>query len=302
MRVIRISDWRVAQIVGVLVLIQLLISVLGSTVTELRGDVVIIDAYRLSKNYPACFSTEAASTTLLIIEGVFVLFLLVVGGVLAFRVRRIPYDMYDESKVIFFTIYNVAFFAIVAIVLEFAIGSINDSNVRNIVFIIRSACTLLGTGISVLTFMISKMTMLKSTEKDSSNVTTALTRTTNNKSGGYASSVLKSTHSSSIGSADLTKVKYDAQRAKYKAKIELLHALLKEHNIAVPGEESSTSSSSDDDGTSTSSTDTSSTKKKKKDKKSDDVKIAVEADGANEVAEEDGDEEAEEADEEESSN
>jgi hypothetical protein len=99
MKVIAISDFRIAQLVLMMFLVQAVISVLGSTITDLRGDVVIVDQYRLARNYPACFSTAAPATTLLIIQGVYVLLMLAAGGALAWRVRRIPYDLYDESKV-----------------------------------------------------------------------------------------------------------------------------------------------------------------------------------------------------------
>jgi hypothetical protein len=98
-KIISISDFRIAQLVIIMFLIQAVISILGSTITDLRAEIVVVDPYRLSQNYPACFSNATPATVLLIIECIYVLIMLVAGGAVAWRVRRIPYNLYDESKV-----------------------------------------------------------------------------------------------------------------------------------------------------------------------------------------------------------
>jgi hypothetical protein len=66
--------------------------------------------------------------------------LLVWGTYLAYKIRKVPISIYDESKVIAFSIYNTCFFGIIVIVIQLAIGNSN----RYLTFMITAVCCFLG--------------------------------------------------------------------------------------------------------------------------------------------------------------
>jgi gamma-aminobutyric acid type B receptor len=138
-KMIKIKNWHVALYVSLIVIGQIIISIFMVSITPIKSILHTIDPYRPSLSYNVCtFSATAkAFMGINIVSGVA---LLAWGTYLIYHIRKIPFAMYDESKVIGFSIYNTTFFAIIILVIQLAIGNKN----RDLTFMITAACCFLG--------------------------------------------------------------------------------------------------------------------------------------------------------------
>lgn len=134
-----IRNIQVALITLIIVVGQAVLSILMITVTKLDSTVKIVDPYRVSRNYYVCTFSTALKILLGLNVG-YAFLLLVWGSYLAYRIRKVPISIYDESKVIAFSIYNTCFFGIIVIVIQLAVG--NSS--RYLTFMITAVCCFLG--------------------------------------------------------------------------------------------------------------------------------------------------------------
>jgi cell division protein FtsB len=137
--IIVIRNVQVALITLAIVVGQAILSILMITVTKLNSKIHIVDVDRISHNYYVC----TFSTALKILFGLnvgYAFVLLIWGSYLAYRIRKVPISIYDESKVIAFSIYNTAFFGVIVIVVQLAIGNGN----RYVTFMITAVCCFLG--------------------------------------------------------------------------------------------------------------------------------------------------------------
>lgn len=149
--VIRISDLQVAFVILLILVGQVILSILSTTVTRLTSTLRVVDEHRPSLNYYTCTS----SSSLQIIFGInvaYVVALLGWGTYLAYHIRLIPYSLYDESKTIIFSIYNAAVFCAVAIVIQQAVGNSH----RDLTFMVTAVCSFLGVMITTCTLFIPK--------------------------------------------------------------------------------------------------------------------------------------------------
>jgi hypothetical protein len=138
-KIMRISNIQVALVILIIVVIQSILSVLMVTVTNLKAQIHLVDPDRVSRNYWVCYWP----TSLKILFGINVAYavaLLTWGSYLAYRIRKVPISIYDESKVIAFSIYNTAFFGAIVIVIQLSVA--NSS--RQVTFIITAVCCFLG--------------------------------------------------------------------------------------------------------------------------------------------------------------
>lgn len=150
-KVIKISNGQVALIVVAIAIVQCILSVLMTTVTGIESTIHVVDQYRVSNNFWVC----SFSKTLKVLFGINVAYgglLLLWGTYLAFRIRKVPISAYDESKIIGFSIYNSAFFGVIVIVIQLAVGNSN----RDVTFIITAVCCFLGAVITTSTLFASK--------------------------------------------------------------------------------------------------------------------------------------------------
>jgi hypothetical protein len=137
-KVFRISDAMVAGLLGLFVLPDIPLLLAWTFTGNVKATLVVVDQYRPIKNYVDCSSNGTTAPALLwTVFGWHVrsdflghairqfgltfscsqMLLFIVGSGLAWKVRRIPMKMYDESKAIAFSIYNVGFFGIILAVL-----------------------------------------------------------------------------------------------------------------------------------------------------------------------------------------
>jgi len=151
MKTIRVSNFQVFTIISVLVGIQIILSIFMVSATQSEANVYMVDPYRLTLNYWQC----SFPRTLKILFGISAGYagcLLIWGTWLAWHVRNVPISAYDESKVIIFSIYNTAFFAIIAIAIQLGVGGTN----RDLTFMITALCCFLGAIITISALFVPK--------------------------------------------------------------------------------------------------------------------------------------------------
>lgn len=120
MTVFKISDLTVFGIVAALMVPDIILMIVYQVVANPRLELIVVDPYRPSLNYYNCVSNSSGATILWVIFGLHMA-TFVVGAYLAWQVRLIPFKIYDESKSIAFSIYNVGFFGIIlAVILNVA--------------------------------------------------------------------------------------------------------------------------------------------------------------------------------------
>lgn len=139
LKTIIIRDWKVAIIVLMFMLGQTSISVFMTALTPIQSVVHVVDPYRPSLNYKAC-TFPATTKAFMYVNVVAAVALLGWGSYLIFHIRKIPFAIYDESKVIGFSIYNSFFFSLIILMVKLTI----DNKYRNLTFMIMTACTFLA--------------------------------------------------------------------------------------------------------------------------------------------------------------
>lgn len=148
-----IPNSQVALVIAIIMAIQIVLSILMTSVAPLNPKINIVDPFKVSLNSYVCpFPT--ATVVLFIINCAYAVGLFVWGSWLAWRIRTIPYSVYDESKVIAFSFYNTAFFAVLAIVIRLAVG-VTESNTQ-LIFMFTAVCSFLGAIITTSTLFIAK--------------------------------------------------------------------------------------------------------------------------------------------------
>jgi len=157
-----IRNLRVALYILAIVGVQAVISVLMVAVTKLGEAIHVVDPYRVSYNYKVCTFTVALKV-LFAINVVYAFLLLVWGSYLAYRIRKVPISMYDESKVIAFSIYNTAFFGIIVICIQLAVGNSN----RHLTFMVTAVCCFLGAFITVTCLFVAKVWAIRRPQRSS---------------------------------------------------------------------------------------------------------------------------------------
>jgi len=135
--------------------------VLYSSISNTHPYVVVVSPYTITQNYKLC-STGTAHYVLLAILGFYKLVIIVIGCYLTIKIRNVPYKVYNESKVIIFSMYNLVFFAALLLVIQLIHISENDQ------FIVSSVLIILGIGITVATLFTQKVYLYRRNEQLSS--------------------------------------------------------------------------------------------------------------------------------------
>jgi ABC-type branched-subunit amino acid transport system substrate-binding protein len=152
LQIFKITDTQLVLIILGLLVGNIIICAVQVGVIDMTPIRVIVDAYRPVNDYEECPTSNnvGIAGALIAYNGV-----LGIGGlIIAWKIRKLRYSLYNESKIIAFSMYNAAFFAILISVLQFT-----KATDRELLYALRSAGIMLGTCISVLTLFISKLTM-----------------------------------------------------------------------------------------------------------------------------------------------
>jgi len=106
--------------------------------------------YKVCDSRPGPWKTIAVSA-LCVYQGALILAAFCLG----YKLRKVPLRVFDESKIIGFSMYNVGFFAIILLILELVLGNTE----REILFVARSFLVMAAALITVGTLMSHKLYM-----------------------------------------------------------------------------------------------------------------------------------------------
>src|SRR5690606_35300058 len=81
---------------------------------------------------------------------------LLAGAVLAFKIRNVNFLLYNESKFIIFSVYNVTFMMAIIVLLQGAFLG-DDEGTREMVFVTRSVFVLLSSLVPVCVLFLPKL-------------------------------------------------------------------------------------------------------------------------------------------------
>lgn len=160
LQIFKITDLQLVLTVLGLLIGNIIVCAVQVGVIDMKPIRIQVDQYRPVYDYEECpidGPVNGIAAALIAYNGV-----LCIGGlVIAWKIRKLRYSLFNESKIIAFSMYNATFFATLVIILQFT-----KATERELLYILRSAGIILGTGISVATLFVSKLTM--SREKHSS--------------------------------------------------------------------------------------------------------------------------------------
>jgi hypothetical protein len=218
LQIFKITDAQLVFIILGLLAGNIIVCAVQAGVVDMTPIRVHVDEYRPIYDYEQCPEDGAVigiAASLIAYNGV----LCVAGLIIAWKIRKLRYSVYNESKIIAFSMYNAAFFATLVIVLQFT-----QATERDLLYILRSAGIMLGTAVSVATLFVTKLTMNR--EKHSNSF----------KSAGFTSSTYGSSNNnlSSYASTDALRIA-DLQK-KLEAKEDEVVQLRKKKSAANGGD------------------------------------------------------------------
>jgi len=114
--IVRISDKMVGFVLMLILATELVFLILMTSIGKIEKNLEIKTVYYNSNNYYTC-RPNTAWIVFAAMNMVYLVALLGYGGYLAFRLRNIPYAIYNESSVIGFSIYNTMVWHILLVVL-----------------------------------------------------------------------------------------------------------------------------------------------------------------------------------------
>eukprot|EP00028_Trichosphaerium_sp_Am-I-7-wt_P002635 CAMPEP_0168528386 /NCGR_PEP_ID=MMETSP0405-20121227/13218_1 /TAXON_ID=498012 /ORGANISM="Trichosphaerium sp, Strain Am-I-7 wt" /LENGTH=639 /DNA_ID=CAMNT_0008551781 /DNA_START=78 /DNA_END=1995 /DNA_ORIENTATION=- len=151
LEVFKVTNMMIIPIVASIVAIEIVVLVLWTAISTGRAELREEAPFILSDNYYACSNTTT-DTIFFVILMIFNAGVLVYGLYWVYRIWRLKAVLYNESKSIGFAVYTLAFFIIIIIIIQ-VFGADN----REIAFILRSLCIVLGPFISVMALLVPRM-------------------------------------------------------------------------------------------------------------------------------------------------
>jgi len=182
--VIRISNLELLSVVGIVVLIEVILLVVWNAAGPSKALRYSLDPLRPKYDYLNC-TTTSAGTVILIIAAVYKGLIIIAGVWLSVRTWKIKYSIYNESRSIAFSMYNLFFFLVLAIIVQLVI---NAPTQRKAQFVVRSVMVLLGAFLPIAVIFLPKF--LSAVHLNSENVGTHSSKS--KKSGGTNSTALNS--------------------------------------------------------------------------------------------------------------
>ena len=176
-----ISTAQVVIWVSIIVGVKVGFSIITTSVSSIKAVIHTVDPIRPSKSYYVC-TFPLAAKIVFGFDMAYAACLLTWGSYLAFKVRKVKRAQYDESNVIAFSIYNVFFFAVIVVAVQFAIGN----SYRNLTFLLTVICSVLGACITASCLFGTKVYAIHRREYKSSHSQSA-TNSTGSRSKNYSS-------------------------------------------------------------------------------------------------------------------
>lgn len=150
--VIRISNIELLVAVGVAVAIEIALLVVWTAAGRSKAALRPTDPIRPSLDYMICTATTVGTVILSVLAGYKGL-IMIAGVWLSVSTWKIKYSVYNESRAIAFSMYNLFFFLVLAVIVQLVI---NGSNQRKAQFVVRSFMILFGTFLPIAVIFIPK--------------------------------------------------------------------------------------------------------------------------------------------------
>mmetsp|Transcript_43184 Transcript_43184/g.109073 ORF Transcript_43184/g.109073 Transcript_43184/m.109073 type:complete len:734 (+) Transcript_43184:161-2362(+) len=192
---VEITNLYLMACVGTMLAVQLLLLVLWTAIDARSVTMKVVDPDR-----PVLDELECSWSTVDIVFASLIAaywsVIILTGLVLAFLIRSVTYTLYNESKLIAFSVYNMFFFILLILIIE--VVPIDD---QQTVFIVRSLALILATFITVMVLFVPKVYyVLSNKSRDSGTHSFRSTLTTSSSSLGSPPRAVQvgSTQSSSV--------------------------------------------------------------------------------------------------------
>jgi len=161
--VFKVTNMMIIPIVAAILAVEIVVLSIWTLVSRGTAELVEEAPFIHSDDYITC----ANSTTDTIFFAVLMAFnagVLVYGLYWIYKIWRLKSALYNESRVIGFAVYNLTFFIIIIIIIQMF-----GSSDREVAFILRSLCLVLGPFISILLLLVPRMYYMTKTEAEISN-------------------------------------------------------------------------------------------------------------------------------------
>jgi hypothetical protein len=159
-RPVKFTNTRLFFFVGILVGIELVVLVLWTSISPISAKLIQPDPTRPSLDMQLC-TFSSTDFIFLGILGFYKLLVLAAGVVFSIRIWNFHLEAFNESRQIAFSMYNLVFFAVLAII---AVASLNQESQLVAAYTLRSVAMLLAITITILVMFIPKVVMtLRST-------------------------------------------------------------------------------------------------------------------------------------------
>jgi hypothetical protein len=151
-RIFKITNTQLFLSLGVLVGIEILFLSIWSGTSRPVSKLKILDANRPRLNQIVCVDVGKSGWPMLGVMFAYKLAMVVYGSYMAVRIWRIPVKLFNESKSIAFSMYNMLAFGLLGFGLQVS-GSISDPAM----FIVRTLCLSISTFCTILAIFIPKL-------------------------------------------------------------------------------------------------------------------------------------------------
>lgn len=219
--VIRISNSDLLIAVGVALAIELVLLIVWTAAGRSKAERRPTDIIRPSLDYMVC-TTTTVGTVILSIAAAYKGLIMLAGVWLSISTWRIKYSVYNESRAIAFSMYNLFFFLVLAVIVQLVI---NGPTQRKAQFLVRSFMILLGTFIPIAVLFLPKF--YRTVTLNTDNVGTN-SRTGKNSTGGGTGGGTKTSSDGPKLESEMTDVKtverLERQNSRLKAEVKQLRA------------------------------------------------------------------------------
>jgi branched-chain amino acid transport system substrate-binding protein len=157
-RVVAVTNTHLALMHGALLLYDVVVLAVWSGVASLRAVVVTTDPLRPSENYTEC--QQPSDVSIWAFLGLLLgkqLAVIIAGIVASFMIRNLKRVVYNETRALSFSMYNLLLFGVLVVVLN----ATADSNDRELLFIITSLAILFAVGITVAAILLPKFVYMR---------------------------------------------------------------------------------------------------------------------------------------------
>jgi len=167
LEVFKVTNMMIIPIVAAIVGVEVLLLSLWTAISTGRAELREEQPFILSDDYYGCSNTTK-DTIFFVILMIFNAGVLLYGLYWVYRIWRLKAVLYNESKSIGFAVYTLTFFVVIIIIIQ-VFGSDN----REIAFILRSLCIILGPFISVMALLLPRMRYMIKSQSEISHTNTS---------------------------------------------------------------------------------------------------------------------------------